>query len=108
MLSAAGGCELATAMCVKTAWKKFNELLPVLSSHHFSYKTRGRVYSSCVRNAMLRASETGSLARPDLQRLRRNDRAMIKHVCKVKPEDVAAVRSSEMLARLDLMTLTLS
>ena len=27
---------------------------------------------------------------------------MIKHVCKVKQEDVAAVRSSELLARLDI------
>ena len=32
MLSAAGGCELSTTACVKTAWKKFKELLPVLSS----------------------------------------------------------------------------
>ena len=31
MLSAAGGCELSTTTHVKTAWKKFKELLPVLS-----------------------------------------------------------------------------
>ena len=31
MLSAAGGCELSTTTRVKTAWKKFKELLPVLS-----------------------------------------------------------------------------
>ena len=43
MLSAAGGCELSTTTCVKTVWKKFKELLPVLSSRHFSFKTRGRV-----------------------------------------------------------------
>ena len=53
MLSVAGGCELSTTTCVKTAWKKFKELKPVLSSHHLSFKTRGRVYSSCVRSAML-------------------------------------------------------
>ena len=47
MLSAAGGCELSTTTRVKTAWKKFKDLLPVLSSHHLSFKTRGRVYSSC-------------------------------------------------------------
>ena len=29
MLSAAGGCELSTTTCVKTAWKKFKELLAV-------------------------------------------------------------------------------
>ena len=55
MLSAAGGCELSTTTRVKTAWKKFNELLPVLSSHHLSFKTLGRVFSSCVQSAMLHA-----------------------------------------------------
>ena len=58
MLSAAGGCELSTTTRVKTAWKKFKDLLPVLSSCHLSFKTRGRVYSSCVRSTMLHASET--------------------------------------------------
>ena len=50
MLSAAGGCELSTTTHVKTAWKKFKDLLPVLSSCHLSFKTRGRGYSSCVRS----------------------------------------------------------
>ena len=39
MLSAAGGCELSTTTSVKTAWKKFKKLLPVLSSCHLSFKT---------------------------------------------------------------------
>ena len=46
MLSAAGRCELATTTRVKTVWKKFEELLPVLSSLHLSYKTHRCVYSS--------------------------------------------------------------
>ena len=58
MLSAAEGCALSTTTCVKSAWKKFKDLLPVLSSHHLSFKTRGRVYSSCVWSAMFHASET--------------------------------------------------
>ena len=77
MLSVAGGCELATTTHVNTAWKKVKELLPFFSSRHLSYKTHGCVYSSCVRNVMLHASETWPLTRPDLQRLQRNDRAMI-------------------------------
>ena len=39
MLLAAEGCELSTTTHVKTAWKKFKELLPVLSSRHLSFKT---------------------------------------------------------------------
>ena len=34
ILSAAGGFELSTTICVKTAWKKFKELKQVLSSCH--------------------------------------------------------------------------
>ena len=74
MLSAGGGCEMAVTTHVKTAWKKFRELLPVLS-----YKTRGHVYSSCVRSAMLHASETWPLTKTNLQRLQRNDQTDLQY-----------------------------
>ena len=83
---------------VKRAWKK--ELLPVLTSRHLSYKTR--VHSSCVRSAMLHASETWPLTKTNLQRFQRNDRAKIRQICSIKPEDVATVRSSELLTKLEL------
>ena len=107
MLSAGGGCEIAVTTLVKTAWKKFRELLPVLTSRHLSYKTRGHVYSSCVQSTMLHASETWPLTKTNLQRLQRNDRAMIRQICNIKPEDVATVRSSELLAKLELEDLDL-
>ena len=107
MLSAGGGCEMAVTTRVKTAWKKFRELLPVLTSRHLSYKTRGHVYSSCVRSAMLHASETWPLTKTNLQCLQRNDRAMIRQICCIKPEDVARVRSSELLEKLQLEDLDL-
>ena len=86
MLSAGGGCEITVTTCVKTAWKKFMELLPVLTSCHLSYKTRGYVYSFCMWSAMLHATETWPLTWTNLQP---NERAMIKQI---KPEDVATVR----------------
>ena len=92
---------------VKTAWKKFWELLPVLTSRHLSYKTRGHVYSSCVQSAMLYADETWPLTMPNLQCLQLNDRAMIRQICSIKPEDVATVLSSELLAKLELEDLNL-
>ena len=85
----------------------FRELLPVLTSRHLSYKTRVHVYSSCVHSAMLHASETWPLTKTNLQRLQRNDRAMIRQICSLKPEDVARVRSSELLAKLQLEDLDL-
>ena len=107
MFSAAGGCELSTTTQVKTAWKKFKELKQVLSSRHLSFKTCGRVYSSCVQSAMLHASETWPLTKPSLQRLQRNDRAMIRHICNVKSQDIATIRSTELLARLGIEDLDL-
>ena len=93
---------------MKTAWKKFKELKPVLSSCHLSFKTRGRVYSTCVRSAMLHASETWPVRKPCFQRLQRNDRAMIRQICNVKPQDTATIRSMiELLARLGIEDLDL-
>ena len=92
---------------VKTAWKKFKELLPVLSLRHLSFKIRGRVYSSCVRSAMFHASETQPLTKPNLQRLLRNDKAMIRQLCNVRPQDVVTTRSDELLAWLDIEDLDL-
>ena len=107
MLSAADGCELSITTHVKTAWKKFKDLLPVLSSRHFSFKTRGYVYSSCVQSAMLHASEIGPLTKPNLQRLQRNDRAMISHICNVRPQDIVTTRSNELLVWLGIENLDL-
>ena len=36
LLSAGGGCEFTVTTRVKTAWKKFRELLPVLTSRYLS------------------------------------------------------------------------
>ena len=102
MLSAVGGCELSTTTRVKTAWKKFKELLPVISSRHLTFKTRGRVYTSCVRSAMLHASETWPLTKPNLQRLQRNDRAMIRQICNVRRQDIVTTRSNELLTRFGI------
>ena len=51
---------------------------------------------------MLDASETWPITKTNLQCLQRNDRTMIRQICRIKPEDVASVRSSELLAKLQL------
>ena len=83
------------------------DLLPVLSSRHLSFKTRGCVYSSCVPSAMLYASETWPLTKPNLQHLQRNDRAMIRQICNVRPQDIVTTRSNELLVRLGIEDLDL-
>ena len=106
-LSAADGCELSTTTPVKAAWKKFKELRPVLSSRHLSFKTHGRMYSSCMQSAMFHASETWPLTKPNLQCLQRNDRAMIRQICNVKLQDIVTTGSNELLVRLGIEDLDL-
>ena len=62
---------------------------------------------SCIRSYMLHASETWPLTKTNLQRLQCNDRAMIRQICSIKPEDVATVRSNKLLAKLELEDLCL-
>ena len=53
---------------------------------------------------MLHASETWPLTKTNLQRY---DRVMIRQICSIKPEDVETVRSSELLAKVELEDLAL-
>ena len=106
LLSAASGCEHSTTTRVKTACK-FKELLPVLSSRHLSFKTRGYMYSSCVGSAMLHASETWPLTKPNFQCLQWNDRSMVRQICNVKSQDIVNIRSNELLAQLGTKDLNL-
>ena len=64
-------------------------------------------HRSCVWRAMLCAIETCPLTKPNLQRLQRNDRAMIRQICNVKPQDIVTTRSSELLAQLGIEDLDL-
>ena len=56
---------------------------------------------------MLHASETWPLTKPNLQRLQRNDRAMIRQICNVRPQDVVTTRSGELLVLLGIEDLDL-
>ena len=91
---------------MKTAYK-FKELLLVLSFCHLSFKTCCHVYNSCLLSAMLHASETWPLKKPNLHSWQRNDRAMIRQICNVKPQDTVTTRSNELLAWLGIEDLDL-
>ena len=65
------------------------------------------MYSSCVRSAMLHASKTWPLTKPNLQCLQWNDRAIIRQICNVKPKDIVTIRSNELLRRLGSQDLDL-
>ena len=103
MLSAGGGCELAAITRCKCAWGKFRQLLPLLTNRHLPLLTRGKVYSSCVRSVMLHAAETWAMKVDTLNRLRRNDRAIIRWICNVRAKD--EVSSDSLLTKLGIQDL---
>ena len=69
------------------------------ASRSFPITSRGRVYNSCVRSAMLHASETWTPPLSDLRRLQRNDRAMIHWMYGVTSKDQDQVSSQDILER---------
>ena len=103
MLSAGGGCELAAITCCKCTWGKFRQLLPLLTNRHLPLLTRGKVYSSCVRSVMLHAAETWAMKVDTLNRLRCNDRAIIRWICNVRTKD--EVSSDSLLTKLGIQDL---
>ena len=56
---------------------------------------------------MPHASETWLMTKPNLRCLQRNDRAMIRQICNVKPQDIVTIRSNELLAQLGIEHLDL-
>ena len=95
-----GDCELATIARTRAARGKFRELLPLLSSSTVSLARRGMLFNSCVRGASLQASECWALRREHIQRLLRNEYAMLRWMCKVKPEDDVSLH--DLYSRLSL------
>ena len=87
MLSAGGGCMAAATARCRSAWGKFHEHVPLLTARALPLKVRGRLLSSNVRSSMLHATETWPMSSEARHKLCRNDRAMIRWICGVKPLD---------------------
>jgi hypothetical protein len=104
LLNSGGGCDSAIAGRCCVAWGKFRKLLPLLTTRHVSPMTRGHIYSSCIRAAMLHGSETWGPNVTELQRLRRNDRAMVRWICGVNAYDETP--SDKLLEKLGLNDIT--
>ena len=105
MLSAGGGCMAAATGRCRCAWGKFRENLPLLTSKPVPFDLRGRLFSSNVRSSMLHGTETWPMTSAALHRLCRNDRAMIRWICGVKPSDDPSM--DELHAKLGICDLAI-
>ena len=88
---------------IRSGWKKFRELLPLLTSRVFSLRTRGRAFEACVRSVVLYGSETWPVKEEDLVRLERNDMRMVRWMCNVTLKDRKS--SEELRDRLGLVAI---
>ena len=87
MISAGGGCESAAITRAWTAWGKYRDLLPILSSKSVALKAKDRVYDTCVRSVMLYGSDTWVPRKTEREILQRNEISMLWHMCSIKPEE---------------------
>ena len=83
MLRAGCGGEASSITQVRTSWKKFRELLPLLTSRVFSHKMKGNIYKACVRSAMLYGSETWPAKREGTCRLKRTEMQIARWMCNI-------------------------
>ncbi|XP_057294790.1 uncharacterized protein LOC130623337 [Hydractinia symbiolongicarpus] len=87
MLGSEGGDGRSVTCRIGSAWKKFRELLPLLTSRVLSIELKGRLYESCVRSVMLYGSETWAVKQENLDRLERNDMRMVRWMCNASLRD---------------------
>ena len=87
MLSAGGGAEASSIARIKSGWKKFWELLPILTRHDRSLKAKGIPYTACVGSVMTYGSEAWTLKEEDIWRISRTDMQMIRWMCQVTLRD---------------------
>jgi hypothetical protein len=104
MISAGGGAVDASRARVRSGWKKFQDLAPVLTLRGASLKLKGKIYSICVRRAMVYGSETWPVKVEDMNRLERAEKSMMRRMCGVTLSD--KVPSDELRARLGIESIS--
>ena len=75
-------CAESSVICrIQCGWKKFREILPLLTSKSISPKIRGHLYNACIRSVMLYSGETWPVKVEDESRLKRTEITMIRWMC---------------------------
>jgi len=81
IISTGGGAGESSVTRVRSGWKKFRELLQLLTLRGLSLQTKGYFYAACVRSVMLYGSETWPVKNEDIRRLRHTEMRMARWMC---------------------------
>ena len=87
MLSQEGGCEHAILKRIQTGWLKFTELSGLLIGKGMSVKSKGIIYTTCIRPAMLYGSETWPTKIEDIRKIQRSEMRMLRWMTGVSLSD---------------------
>ena len=78
MLSQEGGCEHAILKRIQTGWLKFRELSGLLIGKGMSLKSKGIIYTTCIRPAILYGSETWATKVENIGKIQRSEMRMLR------------------------------
>ena len=78
MLSQEGDCEHAILKRIQTGWLEFRELSGLLIGKGMSLKSKGIIYTTCIRPAMLYGSKTWPTKIEDIRKIQRSEMRMLR------------------------------
>ena len=77
---------------LRSAWRKFRELLPLITKKEISLKLKGVLYKACVRSCMLYGNETWPLKVEQTAKLQMAQASMIRLIFGVQQNERIASR----------------
>ena len=77
MLSQEGSCEHSILKRIQTGWLKFRELSGLLIGKGMSVRSKGIIYTKCIRPVMLYGSETWATKIEDIRKMQRSEIRML-------------------------------
>ena len=78
MLSQEGGCEHTILKRIQTGWLKFRELSGLLIGKGMSLRSKGIIYTTCIRPVILCGSETWPTKIEDIRKIQRSEMRMLR------------------------------
>ena len=101
MLSQEGGCEHAILKRIQTGWLKFRELSGVLIGKGMSLKSKGIIYTTCIRPAMLYGSETWAIKIEDIRKMQRSEMRMLRWMTGVSLSERKSIECVKSMLAID-------
>ena len=92
-----GGCEHAILKRIQTGWLKFRELSGLFIGKGMSVRSKGIIYTTCIRPAMLYGSKTWATKVEDIRKMQRSEMRMMRWMAGVS---LSERKSNECVGRM--------